>query len=217
MKFEYYTISNSTDEKIVGREYPQVDCLTQARAHAISSWQTYSNVKTLKFELNKKAKLTDVLSDVSLSGSTGLLINDKVKAIFEKFNLMNHQYFDAIVVTPKDGEIPYSWLHLSDPEMIHKLDYTKSIFFRTEYTFREEEIELASYAEYERHMDDDKDASFGVELDKIALNDSFDRSIELFTFLPFDNEIYISKELCDELLNNEITGIELEKASNFIS
>jgi len=216
MNLEYYKISNSIEEKIVGKEYPQVDCLTQAQAHKISAWHMYNKVQVLKFELNKKAKLTDVLSDVSLSGSTGLLINKKVRSIFEDFKLMNHQYFEAIVITPQNEEISYSWLHLTDPSLINKVDFEKSTFFRTEYTFREEEIELSSFDHYKSMKAKDSDASFGIEMDEIALSNSFDKSIEVFTFLPFDNQIYISANLNKTLVENNISGVNLEKASNFI-
>jgi hypothetical protein len=210
----YYILKNNLDVKIVGKDYPQVDCLTMHQAHLITSWHLFDPKPNLKFQLKKKAILTDVLNKSAIS-STGFLINKKIKCLFENFKIMRHQYFKTIVLD-KNNELEYYWLHLSEPELTEQLNYEKTIFYRTEWTFREEEIKLNSYNHFKILKEKDKEASFGVELDKIYLSELFDKKLDLFTFLPFDNKIYISENLKNAIDECNITGFKIEKATHFL-
>ncbi|MGV3695876.1 imm11 family protein [Flavobacterium sp.] len=211
----YYILKNNLDDKIVGKDYPQVDCLTMHQAHLITSWHLFDPKPNLKFELKKRAILTDVLNDITIGGGTGFLITKKTKEILEKFNIMRHQYFKSLVID-KDNELEYYWLHLSEPDLTKSLDYKKTVFYRTEWTFREEPIELTSYEHYQDLKSKDKEASFGVEIDKIVLSESFDENLDLFTFLPFDNNVYISERLKVAIEERNVTGFKIEKAPHFI-
>lgn len=213
MEQKYYILSNSLDTKIVGNDYPQVDCLTMNQAHLITSWQFFEPKPNLLFQLKKRAKLTDVLNKSAIS-STGFLINEQVKSIFDGSNIMRHQYFNAIVINKKN-ELNYYWLHLTQPELSKHLDYHKTIFYRTEWTFREEPILIKSYEHYSELKSKDKKASFGIELDKIVLSDKFDKSLDMFTFLPFDNNVYISENLKNKIELSNIKGFNIEEATKF--
>jgi len=210
----YYIIKNELDEKIVGKKYPQVDCLTMSQAHLITAWKLFDPKPKLQFRLKNKAILTNVLSDATIS-STGFLIDKFTLDIFKSFNLMRYQVFEAQLECNKKY-LEYFWLHLSDPELTKKLDYQKTQFFRTEFTFREEPIALSSYDEYERLKSQDKNASFGVEIDQIALSNEFDNDLDLFTFLPFDNKLYVSDQLRNELQHKGVIGFEFQEATNFL-
>ena len=124
---------------------------------------------------------------------------------------MRHQYFSAAVQT-KQGMQNYSWLHLCDPELTHQINFAESVFFRTEYTFREEQISIDSFDHYQELKNQDKTAAFGVELDEIVLSDTFDQSLDLFTFLPFDDNVYITERLANALAHNQIKGFIFERA-----
>ncbi|MGV3695877.1 hypothetical protein [Flavobacterium sp.] len=210
----YYILKNNLDDKIVGKDYPQVDCLTMHQAHLINSWHLFDPKPNLRFELKKRAILTDVLNKSAIS-STGFLVNLKLKTVFESFNIMRHQYFRSLVVD-KDNELEYYWLHLSEPDLTKSLDYKKTVFYKTEWTFREDPIELTSYEHYQDLKSKDKEASFGVGIDKIALSESFDENLDLFTFLPFDNNVYISERLKVAIEESNLTGFKIEKATYFV-
>lgn len=212
----YYIIDNETNSKVVGIDYPQVDCYTMDQAHLISAWKLLEPQPNLEFELKKRCKLTDVLSDATIGGGSGFLINDKIRNILNKFHLMSHQYLDASIKTKDNLIQQYYWLHLTEPELILQLDYKKTEFYRTEFMFREEPIKLDSYEHYENFKSKDTEASFGVGIEKIALSDSFDKSLDLFTFLPFDNNIYISKKLKKAIEENNVIGFKIREATNFI-
>lgn len=206
----YYTLKNDLDDKIVGKDYPQVDCLTMHQAHLITSWHLFDPKPNLKFKLKKRAILTDVLNKSAIS-STGFLINSKTKGIFDEFNMMRHQYFDTTVETKKGEVLNYFWLHLTEPQLTEELDFHKTVFYETEWTFRKEPITLNSYNHYKELKAKDTEASFGVEIDKIALSDNFDNNLDMFTFLPFDNKVYISERLKNAIEENEIIGFKIEK------
>lgn len=211
----YYILKNDLDHKIVGKDYPQVDCLTMHQAHLITSWKLFDPKPNLKFKLKKRALLTDTLKDITIGGGTGFLINTKTKSIFEKFNIMRHQYFDAFVETQKGDLLTYFWLHLTEPQLTERLNFNKTVFYETEWTFRKKIITLNSYNHYKELKAKDTEASFGVEIDKIALSHNFDNNLDMFTFLPFDNNVYISERFKKTIEENEITGFKIEKATNF--
>ena len=207
---KYYSVSNSA-EKEIGRTYPQLHCTTQIHAHALSAWEFPHFTPQLKFDLEKSAKLTDVLSTGSISAH-GFLVNRKVKDILVDFNLMTHTYYTASVSLPKTGEtLPYYWLHFSQPELTKQLDYQNSIFYETEWTFRENVIKINSYEHYQELKSYDKKAKFGVEIDEIVVSEKFDKDLDVFIFLPFSN-LYISTRLKDALDDNKVIGLKYEEA-----
>jgi len=51
--------------------------------------------------------------------------------------------------------------------------------------------------------------------DKIALSEKFDKSLDMFIFLPLDNTIYISERLKNVLEDAKVTGFIIKEAENF--
>ena len=213
MERNYYSINYETSDEITGKDYPQADCLNIDEIGKFSSWELNKNEKILKFKLNNKSKLTDVISVLEIN--TGFLISPKVKAIFDDFNLMRHQYFEASVET-KSGVSKYYWLHLSEPNLSKLIDYKKSTFYETEFTFKKEQINIDSFEHYQKLKSKDKEASFGVKLEQICFSNKFDNTLDLFAFLPFNNEVFISEKLKKELVKNEIFSFKISDADVFI-
>jgi hypothetical protein len=206
----YYKMKNST-AKETGRVYPQVNCLTQFYAHQLSPWEFPSFVPKLDFELRKAAKLTDILSTAAINGD-GLIMSDKAKAVFSKFNLIKNKFFNANIIILKTNQtVPYNYFHPSEPELSKVIDYKKSKFSETEYTFKKNSIEITSYNHYLDMQAKDEEAKFGVVLDEIYVTEEFDKTLDLFTFLPFC-DTFISDRLRDELLAEGISGLVFEQA-----
>lgn len=210
MKPNYYKINYELDDKITGKGYPQVNCLNVNEIGNFSSWELNKKKTILKFELNKKSKLTDVLSVLEIN--TGFLISPKVKKILDQFKLMRHQYFDATIETD-NGTFNYYWLHLTEPDLVKKIDYNKSIFYETEYTFKKDIIILDNFEHYQMLKSQDKEACFGVTSEQIFFSDSFDKTLDLLTFLPFNNDIYISEKLKNVLIENNILSFNITQTS----
>ncbi len=208
---EYFRMTYSTGKEI-GRDFPQLHRLTQIYAHQLSAWEFPSFIPRLEFELYKTAKLTDVLSNAAISGF-GLLMNDKMKDILSKFNLVKHKFYDAKIIIPKTREeIAFNYFHPCDPDLSRLLDYDKSVFYETKWTSRVDNIRINSYDHYTELKSLDRKAMFGVKLDEIYVNSMFDRTLDLFFFLPFANSTYVTKRLKDELEKNNIKGLTFEDA-----
>jgi hypothetical protein len=207
---KYYRINYSTGKE-TGRDFPQLHCLTQFYAHQLTPWEFPSFVPKLDFELKKTAKLTDILSNAAITGD-GLIMSDKAKAIFSKFNLMKNKFFNANIIMLKTNQtVPYNYFHPSDPELSKVIDYKKSKFSETEWTFKKDSIEITSYEHYLDMKAKDEDAKFGVRLEEVYVTEHFDKTLDLFTFLPFC-DTFISGRLRDGLMAEGITGLVFEDA-----
>ena len=196
MKKKYYILQKETYSI-----YPQVDCLSVLQAQQISSWKMFQDVKPkLSFRLKNKAKLTDVLSSTE---------------IFDSSHVMQHQYFETSVKTV-NKEYEYYWLHLSQPNLIDALSYEESEFRQTEWEFLNKgSINIKSYSHYTELKAKDKEGSFGVSLDKIAMTEKFDRTLDMFFLLPFDFNIYVSETLKDKMESCGIKGISFPSSVIF--
>ena len=131
---EFYNFKNAVTRKKVGH-YVQtkgfVDGYDMYGPH--SMWklndEEFPNfVPDLRFDLEEKAKLTDVVSASNIS-ARGFLINEKVKNIFESCKLPEHRYYDATINV--NGEIhKYYWLHLLYNDL-SLVDFPNSSFYLT--------------------------------------------------------------------------------------
>lgn len=205
----YYFIENDLDSKVSGYVWhQQAACTTIVQAQMITSRQLYDLKPRLKFELEKRAKLTDFLH--TLQSVRPVLMSCKVKNIIEECKIIRHQYFDAKVLDQKGNEHLYFWLHLSDPEMIKNVDYNKSSFYIEEVWTRKGDVKLKSYEDYQNAISK-LDVAELLSADKIVLSDKFDRALDLFTLLPLDNKIYISEKLKNKLEAADVTGIKIIK------
>jgi hypothetical protein len=204
----YYTIKKSTGKEI-GSVFPQVSCLTQELAHSIKFTEFVNFDTELLFVLQPGAKLTDVLSQAAISAN-GLLISHRFKVLLDKFQLMQHKFYRTTIITTESQEI-YYWLHFVDTSYKNKIDYEQSVFYWTKSTFKKDIIKLASYDEY-LELKKQNGILWGVKAEKIKLDQSFDKPLDMFSCLPFDLGIYISAKLYDALLEQKITGINIQES-----
>src|SRR3569623_486669 len=115
----YHFLSVSTNEKEIGRYY-QTKGLPEGYT---SKWYDDSNSMTnltssslpdfipdLKWELEEKAILTDIVSASNVTGK-GFLISEKAKTIFENFDLAEHKFHKASLVV-KNQTFQYYYLQL---------------------------------------------------------------------------------------------------------
>lgn len=205
----FYSIDNITgDETGV---FPQVSCISQTLAHSIQFDEFAAKIPELVFEIEKRAKVTDVLSQAAISAH-GMLISERFKTLMENFRIMNHVFYPAVVKT-RTADLQYYWIHLADDSFVNKIDYTKSIFYWTRSTMRKGVIELSSFDDYLGQKEKNGHL-WGVDIDKIVLNKNFDMTLDMFGCLPFDMGIYVSERLKNAILSMEISGLELKEAIN---
>lgn len=203
MNKKYYIIKPS-----IKGIYPQVKCDSVPVMQLITPWKKFQeNLISLDFTLDNRARITDVLSKL-YGPITDLLVNEKFKNIVSDCRIMNHQFFKASVKTKKE-KLTYYLLHLSQPDLVNFIDYKRSLFYETEWEFRKCPIKIDSYEHYERLLAQDKEAKFGVSIDKLVMNVDFDGSIDLFFLLPFDINVYISERMKKLIEENSITGLDI--------
>jgi hypothetical protein len=202
----YYAIKNRTDEE-VGSVYPQVNCITQEQAHNLYANEFPSYDPELIFELNKNAKLTDVLSQAAISAQ-GLLVSDRMKSVLENHAIMKHRYY-PVTIKMKNENFTYYWLHLND-DFTGYIDYKQTEFYWTKSTFRKGNIQLSNFQEYLQKKQENG-RLWDVSIDKLKLADNFDNSLNLVSFFPFDLKIYVSSNLKIILSNEQITGLNISQ------
>lgn len=200
---KYYILDNKAEPV-----YPQVQCVTLEDAHKFKHGEFPNFIPNLVFRLELRAKFTDILSDASISAS-GLLINEKAKNIFEKFNLIDHKYFPVTIQGTDDN---YYWMQIVSPIQNMKwIDFPNSEFYVTDAGFREDNISLNSFDDY-LNKKKKQGVIWGVGIDKILFNKNFNQNLDLYTLPKLDINIYISNNLKKALEDAEITGIEFKKA-----
>lgn len=204
----YYTLKTELSPKIIGKAYPQAECQTPAQAQLLTGWHHLNPRPRLYFSLNKGAKLTDFVHQIAI-GATGFLLSPRAAALIRGHHLMDHQWLTVALQTPAET-LPYYWLHLSEPRLVENLDYTATEFYRTEFTFREERVQLSSFRQYQEWKTQDKEARLGVEMEKVTLAPGFDTTLDMFSFLPFDRRVYVSAKLAADLKNSPLTGLVLK-------
>ncbi|MBP3536323.1 MAG: hypothetical protein J6J93_02150 [Muribaculaceae bacterium] len=205
---KYYVI-----DKTLERVYPQVENVTKKSVSIANIFEPYVNIVDpkkleLKFKLEKRAKLTDVLTTIP-SGTFNYLISERAKNVLQTMRISRHVFFDATVME-KDIPHRYSWLHLmKDTELLASIDYDKSEFRYSEYGLGEGvPIKIDSYAHYKSlEASSDEPTAFDVEMTKIVMKDDFDRSLDMFFLNPFDFNIYVSEELKKRMEEAKITGV----------
>ena len=213
---EWYSVKSQTDEKIIGA-YPQTNGMTPE--YDLKKKNSVWNIPNLKlpdfepdfdsFNLDKKAKLTDVIS-TGLISACGLLLNDKTKQILSRFNLPKHIYYPATIWHKKEILKNYYWLQFAH-DNTNEIVFESSQFELTHPLpfFREESITLRN-KEYAIVMAT-KAANPDYELfpDKISLKNANNLDLLIFGFLY--NNIYINNNLASALATANISGLTIKK------
>ncbi|GLR19752.1 hypothetical protein [Portibacter lacus] len=99
----FYKILNEFDSKIVGKNYPQIATMVKGYDYnkPDSVWHFRQNQVTPNlnyFQLEKSSKLTNVMSEGLIGGST-IFIDDLGYKIFSSFNFSEHQHYLAKLIT----------------------------------------------------------------------------------------------------------------------
>lgn len=168
------------------------------------------------FIVHHKANLTDVLSNGFL-GSSGFLINDKVKSIFSKFKLSSHKLYNAKVYYKKNT-YPYYWLHIKS-DILESVDFKKSSFvILLNYAHKIGNIDIFSIADYlekkEKLKLENSGKTVSIWADKVVL--SLNPEVDFFKIGTFDTDSYISETLKKSILNEEITGFQIDSSEKLI-
>lgn len=220
---KYYRLERSVDTKVIGRHAIQLTFADKKSQDSCWSLvdEEFPNFKPdLRFDLERGAKLTDVVS--SGVDVPGFMINERVKNIFEQCKLPEHRYYEATVTDHKGVVHPYYCLHIL-PNDYSMIDFDKTIFKKTEEPMKiwpelafqnmEEiknapEIRIKSLEEMKKYEDELFPNDIYVVLDVLRIHDS--EKYDMLFFPNVDvNVKYISEKLANMLKSEKITGIGL--------
>jgi hypothetical protein len=209
----FYHISAKVNApKEVGKGYPQVHCLTQKEAaHRIMHDEFPDFLPDLRFELNKGAKLSDLLSQAAISAH-GILISKRMKVWIEGFNLGRHAFYPAKVFTRNGEEHPYFFLHIL-PVGAEAVDFPRTRFFLRKGLKNIGGLDVSSYDDY---VNKEKEHGFMIliEPSHLVLNQGSHMQFDLFALpIPY-GRILASEHLAKKLASVAFMGIECTPLTN---
>ena len=210
----YYFLSVSTNEREIGC-YFQTEGLPEGYT---SKWYDEPNSMTsltdsalpdfipdLIWELKEEAILTDIISAGNIT-ATGFLMSEKAKAIFENFNLIEHKFHQASLIV-KDQTLAYYYLQLVNRDFTG-INFNNSSFCIADlFGIKEDDSNILSSDDL---IEKQKRLELGlvISAEKLSFFDTF-KTPDLFFFPIIHSDIFISQNLLNELMENNITGYEV--------
>lgn len=212
---DYFLLSEAIDTADTGHVYPAVethsgyDFNSLDSAHNLAMEDFPSFTPNLKFNLVWGAKLTDVLSQGTIS-ARGILVSKRLKEIFEKFESIPNKFYPAIIST-NEKDIEYYWLHLVWKNGVDNIDYKNSKWRIKRASKVLGEITLNSRDE---HLKKQGELGFIKMIHgyPVVLQNP---NTDLF-FDPINFGIIISLKLKQELEQENITGIQISEYDGLI-
>ncbi|MFL9484508.1 imm11 family protein [Chitinophagaceae bacterium LWZ2-11] len=217
----YYIFKPAINTFETGTAYPQIqkmslgyDYKATNSVHALSrANQSLPNFSPNLdyFVVNKQAKLSDLLSVSVIRG--GFLISNKLKEILEKHNLPEHQFYSAKIQF-KTKFYDYYWLHIIS-DLTDVVDYSNSTFFiYHNYLHNLGYIKILSKQDFDikkrKLKQDNEGKTVTIWSEAIFFNKTFENQLDLFAVSLFDNDFYITETLKNVIMNEKITGVEIQ-------
>jgi hypothetical protein len=225
---KYFRLSNSTDLNVIGRQYPQTDYINLGVAHSLKFHELHINpIDFKKIELYKSSKITDNISTAALSAHA-FILSKRALNVFKQFNLGEHKIYSATIflkgatILHKGVAHDYGVLHFTN-DLQSELDFHNSKFYVANilgsYEF---DISIDNKDDYEKKRQLVKNAEYpgtekwwSVRLKYgVFTNGKETRTPDLFTVFSSSENPYISSELAQAIVNNELTGFQLDRIYN---
>jgi hypothetical protein len=228
----YYTLEPACNTPETGPVFPQIQKLKPGYDDKKSD-SIYSYLKKSisdfpdeapdldSFIMHGYAKPTDMVSNAITK--PGFFIDKKVKSIFEKYNLIPHRFYPAKVIHKKKLLDNYFWVHMM-ADFTDCIDYPNSSFFirRKFFTDTGDEIKIESLEDYfEKRKQlklDNPETYVTINAKRICWYPAFfNKKLDFFEIGPFDANFYISQRLRDALVENKITGCNIQPTDRIIT
>ena len=217
---KYYILSNATDEKEIGKKYPQCKGVPEGYTF---TWYDEPNSMTkltneefpkekpdLVFELHEKAILTDVISPDNIS-ARGMLINEKTKELLNNFKLLEHRIYPATLFANRQMH-KYYWVHFYK-DNFSGLDFKNSNFIEVNLMKRKiKSVDVNSLEDYNFFRKNKEKKSNSIVAEKLILNDSF-KNLDVFLFPLVHDYLIISKKIYECFQDNQISGVKYKEAT----
>jgi len=210
---------NNFDEGIIGR-YPQAIPAVVQKDFVDDGGPYYSQFPEafelpVKMKLDKKAKVTDVLS-ASLRYRC-LLMNDRSLAVFDAFNLGNVKRYKSLVRAGTGTSLQYTFVFIGTYITEEEIDFRRTKASLVDMVGEPlSTIKIADGADYlkksklARAGELPKSERFSrIDLGDIVLKDSANIDSDIFTLGQFGSQIFVRNYLAEALIDAEISGIQI--------
>ena len=217
----FYEIKATFDPKVIGKKYPPIRYIDLSVAHAINFHNMPKDDLVFnEIELYKSSKITDIIYTMAISAD-GLLLSEKALNIFKNFNLGTYKVFKANV-NHKDKSHNYGYLQIMN-DLKEEVDYKRTTFYVTDMMDTPiADIDIHSLKEYEetgKKINAGKIQPFEQYSYLRSKAVIFKDNANLTDFFTLDScgiSLFISKELKDALINNGVTGAEIDATKKII-
>lgn len=221
---KYFKIKNSRDRKIVGFPYQTNGYIDGYNENAPCSrtnltYDKYPDfVPDLRFELQKKSKLTDIV-DASNISATGFLMNEKAKGVFDMFNIPTHKFYEASILDHNHNVLPYYWMHIisNDYELV---DFENSVFRKSSFPLKDsetkkcEQIEVRGIKDLRTKNEILFEEGHYVVADILKVKNK--PKYDLLHFMDISEYIYVSESLANKIKEIKISGVEIIEDVDFL-
>lgn len=214
---KYYHLKKTADTKIIGNNYPQ--CKGPIKGYNNEEKDSFYNFAYHKgrrvdftpnldgISIYKSSKLTDVIS-CPLGPGNDLIISDRFYNMLKSFKKSPIQFFDCFIYH-KESRLKYKWVHfIYDFEK--SVDYKKSRFFHQDESLSNEIKKISFYNDFVDFYEN-KDKFGFIRAQKIKLNTG---GLDFFVIGRYNQNTYISAKLREAILNERITGIEINEVDD---
>mgnify|MGYP001796075788 CR=1 FL=1 len=206
-KRKFYTIETITDSE-VGSVFPQIVFKNLNEAFSIDADYEITEGIELEGDLQPQAKLTDVISQASISAQ-GLLINNNAMEVLEKFQLPPHSYVPCTIYDQEGGAYGYSYLVLRNSDHSRLIDFEHTVFHYYQFGFQKDHIGISSFKAFEEAKKSLPSKDWWISATDLRLKSN---PFDLIFLSGYLGEIIVSEGLKDELRKNRITGIDIQDA-----
>lgn len=211
MNTHYYLLSPAVGTKETGNAYPTVESYEDYDFKSVNSVYNLESDKfpdftpDIRYKLAKGAKLCDLMEKTNIS-ACGLLVNEKIKEVFEQFNLIPHKYYPA-TIEDKGTIYKYYWVHFVWVEGINFLDFKNSKFKIKRASRDLGEIEVYSLADLHSKQGELGFIKMIHNYEYTFLNPNYDLFIH-----PLNKDIFVSENLKTKM--SLFSGVELKPAQH---
>ncbi|RYD69605.1 MAG: hypothetical protein EOP53_26905 [Sphingobacteriales bacterium] len=149
-------------------------------------------------DAHKNAALTHFFGFNPKLWGVEFFVEDKVKALLDKFRLPNHSYIPTNIY--QHGKLQHYWaLYIPYSYRVESIDFPNSVFFEGSPISGKKLRQFRDFEEWNRNK------VFRTE--KLAFNANFDSTLELFVTSFAGAGYYISGKLKNAIEETHLTGI----------
>lgn len=224
---KYYTINESLNPQIVGKDFPQVHNFIKAynpdSECALLSLYDYFDefpdyIPNLEgFKLADSAKLTDFVSSAFCPNL--FIVSERAKQLLETYNLGSHRFY-PLGLYKRNVRHSYYMLHIIiNPDYTENVNYPRSVFKEcSEYSIDENlgYHAISSRSDFFAKREKLKMVGKNLWSEKIVMQPSFDDSLDLFMIVYFNSDNFISERLKNAIEAKGLTGWEFKMAINLV-